>query len=93
MYHRFGEQSHPSTNITLDQFQKHLEEFNKKEYNVLSLDFIIDSIITGTSLPENTIAISIDDGHKSILSKAWPLIKKYGYPVTCLLYTSDAADE
>ena len=87
MYHRFGEPDYPSTNITLDQFQKHLQEFDKQEYNVLSLEFIIDSIITETPLPENTVAISIDDGDKSILTKAWPLIKKYGYPVTIFIAT------
>jgi len=87
MYHRFGEPDYPSTNITLDQFQKHLQEFDKQEYNVLSLEFIIDSIITETPLPENTVAISIDDGDKSILTKAWPLIKKYEYPVTIFIAT------
>ena len=87
MYHRFDESKYPSTNITLDQFLEHLELFNSHEYNVLPLEFIIDSIITETTLPENTVAISIDDGHKSILKKAWPLIKKYGYPVTIFIST------
>ena len=87
MYHRFDEPNYPSTNITLEQFQSHLEEFKTQDYNVLPLEFIVDSIITETPLPNNTIAISIDDGHKSILKKAWPLIKKYGYPITIFIST------
>ena len=42
MYHRFGQQDNPSTNITMEQFKKHLEEFNKDQYNVVSLEYIID---------------------------------------------------
>ena len=29
MYHKFGISKYPSTNITLDQFDKHLEEFSQ----------------------------------------------------------------
>ena len=59
MYHRFGESDYPSTNITLEQFQSHLEEFKTQDYNVLPLEFIVDSILTESALPNNTIAISI----------------------------------
>ena len=87
MYHRFGQQNSPSTNITMEQFKKHLEEFNKDQYNVVPLEYIIDSFNTDTILPDNTIAISIDDGHKSILTNAWPLIKKYNFPITIFIST------
>ena len=88
MYHRFGESNYPSTNITLDQFTEHLEEFSKLDYNVVSLEYIIDSFNTETILPKNTIAITIDDGHKSIITKAWPLLKQYNFPVTVFISTA-----
>ena len=34
MYHKFGQQDYPSTNIRIDQFEQHLEEFSKSKYNV-----------------------------------------------------------
>ena len=34
MYHKFGISKYPTTNITLDQFDKHLEEFSKPKYDV-----------------------------------------------------------
>ena len=32
MYHKFDISKYPSTNITLDQFNKHLTEFSKQKY-------------------------------------------------------------
>ena len=41
MYHRFGENVHPSTNIHIAQFEAHLKELAKPEYTVLPLPEII----------------------------------------------------
>ena len=87
MYHRFGDTDNPSTSVTLEQFKSHLEELSKPKYNVVSLDFIADSFNTETPLPENTVGISIDDGHNSILKHAWPLLKKYNFPITIFIST------
>jgi len=87
MYHRFGDSSNPTTSVTIEQFESHLEELSKPEYNVVALEYIIDSIITETQLPENTVAFSIDDGHNSFLKIAWPLLKKYNFPVTLFIST------
>ena len=87
MYHKFGIGKYPSTNITLEQFESHLKEFSKEKYNVVSLDYIINSFNTQTKLPKNTIGISIDDGDKSIITEAWPRMKKYGFPLTVFVST------
>ena len=87
MYHRFGESAYPSTNITLEQFEEHLKEFSKEKYNVVSLEYIIDAFNTDTKLPENTIAITVDDGYKSVLLEAWPRLKKLGFPLTLFVST------
>ena len=39
---------------------KHLKEFSKSEYNVKSLDYIVDTIINDGDLPNNTIGIIIN---------------------------------
>ena len=44
MYHKFGISKYPTTNITLDQFEKHLEEFSKPEYNIKPLEYILDTV-------------------------------------------------
>ena len=41
MYHRFGENDFPSTNVKLEKFEQHIEELNKEKYNIVSLKTII----------------------------------------------------
>ena len=88
MYHKFDISKYPSTNITLGQFKKHLEEFAKPKYNVISLDYIVDTIINDGELPNNTIGISVDDADRSFLTTAWPRLKEKGFPVTLFVSTS-----
>ena len=75
MYHKFDISKYPSTNIKLEQFEKHLKEFSLPKYNILSIDFIIDTIINDGQLPNNTIGISVDDADQSFFFTAWPKFK------------------
>ena len=88
MYHKFGISKYPSTNITLDQFDKHLTEFSKPIYNVKPIDYIVDTIINDGNLPNNTIGISVDDADQSFITNAWPKFKEKGLPVTLFVATS-----
>ena len=88
MYHKFDVPKHPSTNITPEQFISHLNEFETKKYNVVSLEYIIDTIINDGDLPNNTLGISVDDADKSFLHYAWPKLKEKGFPVTLFVNTS-----
>ena len=61
MYHKFGISKYPSTSVTLEQFDAHIDEFTKEKYSLKSVEFIVDTIINDGDLPNNTIGISIDD--------------------------------
>ena len=87
MYHKFGVSKYPSTSVTIDQLNSHIEELTKDKYTIKSLDFIIDTIINDGDLPANTIGISVDDADKSFLEVGWPLFKKNNIPVTLFVTT------
>lgn len=87
MYHRFGEDDFPATNIRLDQFDAHLEEIKKGGYNVVSLNDLVDKLKNGDELPDKTLAITIDDGYASIYEEAFPRFKKAGIPFTIFIST------
>ena len=91
MYHKFDVPKYPSTNIKPEQFEAHLEEFSLPKYNVLSLEYIIDTIINDGDLPKNTIGFTIDDADKSFFEFAWPKFKEKGFPVTLFVNTSTIA--
>jgi len=93
MYHKFDVNKYPSTNITLQQFNSHIKEFSLDKYNILPLDYIVDTIINDGNLPENTIGLSVDDADKSFLTLAWPILKAKKFPVTLFINTNSIGNK
>ncbi len=91
MYHRFGEANYPSTNVTLEQFEAHIEELTSGPYTILPLPDIVAALRDGRALPDRTIGISIDDAYRSVLDNAWPRLKAAGLPFT-LFVATEAVD-
>lgn len=87
MYHRFGEEDYPSTNITIEQFEAHLEEIKTGGYTVLPLGELVDKLRAGDPLPDKALSITIDDGYASIYEQAYPRFKKAGIPFTIFMST------
>jgi peptidoglycan/xylan/chitin deacetylase (PgdA/CDA1 family) len=87
MYHRFGEDAHPSTNVRVEQFEAHLRELVKPQYTVLPVPEIVAALREGRPLPERTVGITIDDAYRSILTVAWPRLKAAGLPFTVFVAT------
>ncbi len=92
LYHRFGEDKIPSTNIRLEQFDQQLAELEAGDFKVLPLQTIVDAFRTGTPLPPKAIAITIDDAYRSFKTEGWPRLKKKGYPAT-LFVATDPVDQ
>ncbi|TAN49182.1 MAG: chitin deacetylase [Rhodospirillales bacterium] len=89
MYHRFGENNVPSTNIRLEQFEAHLKHLKDGGYRVLPLGEIADALQSGKELPEKAVAITIDDAYLSVFKEAWPRLKANGFPFTLFVTTKD----
>ena len=62
MYHRFGENNFPSTNIKIEQFEQHILKLKTENYSVLPISKILSNIKNGLPLPAKTVGITIDDG-------------------------------
>ena len=82
MYHRFGEDQYPTTNVKMEQFKSHIQELKRGNYNILPVKDIIQKIKNGESLPDKTIGITIDDAYLSVYENAYPLLKDANFPFT-----------
>ena len=80
MYHRFGEDAIPSTNIRLEQFDRHLKILTNGGYTVWPLGKIVTHMQTNQPLPDRTVGISVDDAYLSVYTEAWPRLKEKGLP-------------
>lgn len=87
MYHRFGEDAHPRTNIRIDQFKEHIAELQSGKYTVLPLNEIVDRLEKNEDLPDRTVALTVDDAFLSVYEVAWPLLREANLPFTIFVAT------
>lgn len=88
-YHRVGEDEYPGNNIRREQFESHIRELRRGQYNVMPLPAIIDALRAGERLPPRTVAITFDGGYRSILEAAVPLLLRHNLPFTVFIATDN----
>jgi peptidoglycan/xylan/chitin deacetylase (PgdA/CDA1 family) len=92
IYHRFGEGRWPSTNVTLEQFEAHLDYLTDNGFNVASLPDVVAAFRDKRPLPPKTVVITVDDAYASVMTEAWPRLKARGFPLT-LFVSTEPVDE
>jgi len=87
LYHKFGNPNSPSTNTPIETFKKQMQYLKTHHYKVIKLSNLCNLIKNHKNIPNDTVAISIDDGYRST-AKAVAILKKYNFPATIFLYTN-----
>ncbi len=87
MYHRFGDERYPSTNIRMDQFKAQMDYLEAEGFTVVSLDEMVTALKRGEALPLKIVAITMDDAYATVYKNAWPLLKEKGWPFTVFVNT------
>ena len=92
-YHGFYDEDKKSGLELLSNRWTDIEFFKKqilylsKNYNIISLDNLINHYIEGTSIPQNSVVITMDDGYKSNFNLAYPYLEELGCHFTIFLST------
>ena len=76
----------PELFLAASEFEARLASIRKGGYRVLPLAEALKRLYDDT-LPEKSVVITIDDGNFDFHAKAFPLLKRYGYPATVYLTT------
>jgi len=87
MYHRFGEDDLPSTNIRLDQLATHIEILQRDGHTVVPLARVVAALQGETTLPDKALAITVDDAFASVYARGWPALAEAGFPFTLFVST------
>jgi peptidoglycan/xylan/chitin deacetylase (PgdA/CDA1 family) len=87
MYHRFGEEKYPATNIRLEQLDAHIAFLKDGGFTVLPLEQVVAALKVRASLPPKAIAITIDDAYSSVVTEALPRFARAGFPFTVFVAT------
>jgi peptidoglycan/xylan/chitin deacetylase (PgdA/CDA1 family) len=87
-WHRFVDKvRRPDTEITPPDFEKQMQELKDHGITVIGMQDLIAWKRSEKSIPPRSAVLTFDDGWKSQYEVAWPILKKFGYPVTLFIYT------
>ncbi len=87
-YHRFVEKvRRPDTEITPAAFEAQMKQLKDKGITVIPMQDFLAWKRSEKAIPPRSAIITFDDGWKSQYEVAWPILKKYNYPVTLFIYT------
>lgn len=87
-YHRVVKNvRRPDTEITPEAFEQQMQELKNKNISVIPMQDFLAWRRGEKAIPPKSAIITFDDGWKSQYDVAWPILKKFNYPVTLFIYT------
>src|SRR5437763_9927273 len=87
-YHRFVNNGRrPDTEITPQAFEAQMQELKNKGIAVIPMQDFLAWRRGEKAIPAKSAVLTFDDGWKSQHEVAWPILKKFNYPVTLFIYT------
>ncbi|MBN1634922.1 MAG: polysaccharide deacetylase family protein [Deltaproteobacteria bacterium] len=87
LYHKFDEANSPSTTISSGMFDEQMAYLKRGGYHILSMNELEQCIQGKAPIPDKGVVITIDDGYLSVYTKAFPILKKYGFPFTVFVFS------
>jgi peptidoglycan/xylan/chitin deacetylase (PgdA/CDA1 family) len=87
-YHRFvNKVRHPDTEITPQAFEAQMKDLKDHGITVIRMQDLLAWKRGEKNIPPRCAVITFDDGWESQYTVAWPILKKFGYPLTMFIYT------
>jgi peptidoglycan/xylan/chitin deacetylase (PgdA/CDA1 family) len=86
-YHFFAETCKTSSCMPTRIFDQQMRYLKDNNYKVITLSQLLDFLDYRNALPKRSVVITLDDGYRSAYDIAYPILKKYGFTATLLIYT------
>ena len=88
MYHKIDSQIQDMLTVSVEQFENHLKYLQEFNYQSITTEELTNFLENKTTLPQNLVLITFDDGYVSNLELAYPLLQKYKMKATIFLPTA-----
>lgn len=85
VYHRFDDIRYPTTNTSTKELRREFNYFKNNSYKVVPLIDIVTKIKANEKVPNNWIALTIDDGFKTFYTHGLSVFKEFNYPFTLFI--------
>ncbi len=86
-YHNIAPHAKERLTIALKTFQEQMRYLKAQGFHVVSLSEFYEFISLKRQLPHKSLVLSFDDGYKSFLQYAYPVLKELGFTATLFVYT------
>jgi len=86
-YHHIDRSTPASTSTSPEIFYKHLKLIEALNYQVLSLEQVLQYLKSQKMLPDKAVLITFDDGYSSIFTHAYPALKAKDWPFVIFINT------
>lgn len=88
VYHRFGPVAVDSMTVRTSVFESQLKFLRDNGYSVVPLRDVVEFVSGRGQLPTRAVAITADDGHRTVFTEMKAIVEKYKVPVTLFIYPS-----
>jgi peptidoglycan/xylan/chitin deacetylase (PgdA/CDA1 family) len=78
---------HPGCYCDVKAFEKQMAMLHSGGYSVISVKEAAECVFNNKPKPKNAVVLTFDDGCDNFREYAFPIIKKYGFPVTVYIIT------
>jgi peptidoglycan/xylan/chitin deacetylase (PgdA/CDA1 family) len=89
-YHKIGTSSIDSVtsyHTPQETFRAQLATLKAHGWSVVGIDVLLRGLALPQSLPERSVLITFDDGYRSVLELACPVLAEFGYPAVAFMPT------
>jgi len=73
-------------------FEEQMRYLKANGYRVITLKEFVEFVSLQRQLPEKSVLITFDDGYRSFLRYAYPVLKELGFSATLFIYTDYVAN-
>jgi peptidoglycan/xylan/chitin deacetylase (PgdA/CDA1 family) len=88
-YHRFGPEVGDAMTITTATFEAQLRYLADHQRPVIPLRALVDYRLgRGPAPPAGAVILTADDGHRSVYTEMYPIVRRFHVPVTLFIYPS-----
>ncbi|WP_244111341.1 polysaccharide deacetylase family protein [Burkholderia cepacia] len=89
VYHRFASERLDSMTVRTDTFRDQLRAIDAAGYRIVPLaDVVRWHAGDAGAIPPRAVAITVDDGHRSVFDVLRPILAQHPVPVTLFIYPS-----
>ncbi len=87
VYHNIAPQAKGRMVVSARAFEDQMRFLKAQGFHVLAVRDFAQFISLNRQLPRKSVVLTFDDGYKSFLQYAYPVLKELGFPATLFVYT------